>query len=349
VSPEREAQPVIDDESDFEEVSPLGRVMSLADLKALPRPQPMIEGVLGHRSAVLMVGATGSNKTFATVGLGLSVATGKPWLGHRVAVRGHVVFVIGEGAYGLGNRIQAWEEDQGVSVPHRRVSFVVQPDSITNESFWEDLTRHCLERRARLVILDTFSSLAPAADETKDAAPVMRRMVNLVSAIEGTALLVHHTGWGPQDRARGGSQFESNADEVIVLQKAGTDDDPNPVVTVKRKKVKEEQNGRVIQVRRKLIGPSAVLELVGEGAVKSDSMAATRDRVRRDILARLEADPYGYTKTDLRDEIGGKKDIFYEVWGELESTNWIVSKRERKEEETRSAVYWAPAPLEEMT
>jgi len=196
-------------EDAFEEVSPLGRVLSLNELMRLPAPEPLIEALVSHRSAVLMVGATGSNKTFAMVGLGCSVATGKRWLGHKVAVKGHVVFVVGEGAHGLAGRIGAWERHTGAKVPHRRVSFVLKPASLTEPAFWEKLTEHARDRKAVLVILDTFSSLAPDADETKDVATIMRRLSDLRADLEGTTVLVHHTGWGPQDRARGGSQFES--------------------------------------------------------------------------------------------------------------------------------------------
>jgi hypothetical protein len=297
-----------------------------------------------------MVGATQSNKTFVSVGLGLSVATGKPWLGHRVAVKGHVVFVIGEGAHGLAGRIAAWETEHGVTVPHRRVSFVLKPASLTEPFFWEALAVHAKERRAKLVILDTMSSLAPGADETKDAAAIMRAMSDLVSDIDGSAILVHHTGWGPQDRARGGSQFESNADEVIVTEKTGDKDDKNPVVTIKRKKVKESEAGRVIQVRRKLVATSAVLELVGEGdqGARVDPKHAKREEVRGDILRLLEANPYLFGKTDVKNEIGGKADIFMEVWRDLEQTNWIISRSERKENDPRASLYWGVAPIEEM-
>ncbi|MEV0811230.1 AAA family ATPase [Micromonospora sp. NPDC050200] len=336
-----------EDDDAFEEISPLGRVLTLSDLMKLPAPEPLIKGLVSHRSAVLMVGATGSNKTFAVVGLGCSVATGKPWLEHKVAVRGHVVFVVGEGAHGLAGRIAAWEEHHGVEVPHRRVSFVLKPTSLMDPAFWDHLTRHAQEKRAALVILDTFSSLAPEADETKDAATVMRRLSDLAAEIDGTAVLVHHTGWGPQDRARGGSQFESNADEVLVMEKLEPTN-PTTVVSLRRKKTKEEESGRTVNVRRKLVGRSAVLEVVEGDTPQKSAVKDKREAVKREILDLLEADPYVFTKTQARFEVSGKVDIFNEVWRGLEDGGLILSRVEKKDDDRQAQRYWATAPVEEL-
>ena len=327
----------------------LGRVLTLRDLESLPPPEPMIEGMLSHRSAVLMVGATGSNKTFAAVGMGCSVATGVPWLGHRVAVKGHVIFVVGEGAHGLAGRVAAWKEANHTGLRADAVTFVLKPASLTDPAFWEALTRLAKEKGAVLVILDTLSSLAPDADETKDAATIVRHLSDLSMDIDGSAMLVHHTGWGPQNRARGGSQFESNADEVLVLEKVDPEN-PNTVISIKRKKVKEQESGAVTHVRRKLVGASAVLEVVDKDTEpKASGAAQTRERVKREIMRNLEADPYEYTKTDMRQEVKGKGDIFNEVWDDLVNREWIVSKRDRKEDDTRAQTYWAAAPVEDMT
>ena len=92
------------------------------------------------------------------------------------------------------------------------------------------------------VILDTFSSLAPEADETKDAAMMMRRMSNLLTSILGTVMLVHPPGWSDSSRTRGGYQFEANADEVLVAQEISKGSD---MFTLTRKKVKDGPSGQI--------------------------------------------------------------------------------------------------------
>lgn len=57
---------------------------------------------------MLLVGGYGLGKTFVALSFAASVATGRDWLGRRVQRR-RVLFVIGEGAYGLDPRVCAWE------------------------------------------------------------------------------------------------------------------------------------------------------------------------------------------------------------------------------------------------
>ena len=95
--------------------------------------------------------------------------------------------------------------------------FSVKPDSFTDRKVWAELTVEAIDLGVRFVVLDTFSSLAPDADETKDAPVFTRRLSDLAAAIDGTALAVHHPGWGDSDRTRGGYQLEANVDEVLKL------------------------------------------------------------------------------------------------------------------------------------
>lgn len=277
------AQDLKDEAAKSNPYSLLGQILTRSELAALPKPEPLIDGWLDLRTTVVVVGDTGSNKTFTTLGWACSVATGEPWLGHAVCTKPlPVIYVVGEGASGLDARLAAWEAEN-TEVPDARLTIVKQPASIDNEEFWAQLQTLASVKQARLVIFDTFSSLAPEADETKDAAKVVRRMGELASRIDGTTVLVHHTGWGEKERARGGSQLEANPDSVIVLKKE--DADPS-VVSIRRKKVKDGPSGDTIWVVRVEVGESCVLEAVleptreeGPKQGKNLSNAALRDAI----------------------------------------------------------------------
>lgn len=288
----------------------LGRMLNRADLAALPKPEPLIENWVDLRTAALVVGATGANKTFALLGWACSVATGVPWLGNPVEIDpAPVIYVVGEGGSGLHNRIAAWEQDSGVKVQPPRLVVLLLPDSITAPTFWEELWELALVLGARLVVLDTFSSLAPDADETKDAAGVLRQMASLAVDIDGAVVLAHHTGWGPQDRARGASQFESNADSVVVFKKLDADDDNSPI-EVLRKKSKDGPAGLRLHPQRRDVGASCVLESVAtppsKGRSGTGSRAEELRRAIRDVLT--DADPYTLTRTQVVTEVGGDRE-----------------------------------------
>ncbi len=284
----------------------LGRILSRAELRELPKPEPLIEGWLDLRTSVVVIGDTGTNKTFAILGWACSIATGLPWLDNPVLVDPTpVLLVVGEGGSGLDDRIAAWEAANGGVSVDENLMVLLQPSSINDAGFWSQLAEFAVAGGYRFVALDTFSSLAPDADETTDAAMVVRRMSELAAGIDGTVVLAHHTGWSDKGRARGGSQLEANPDAVIVLQKADPDN-PESVVSIRRKKVKDGPSGEVVHVRRAMVAVagSCVLELA-EAPEPSTTRVDRLESVRR-ILG--DHDPFTLTRTQLSDQLGGNRD-----------------------------------------
>lgn len=227
-------------------------------LAGLPKASPLVEGVLSTPAAVVLVGGYSLGKSVLVHGLACAVALGVPWLG-RPTRSTRVLVVVGEGAWGLHDRFGAWEQawNNGRPIPDDRIEFLIKPDSLSSPRTWAAITDLALEQGAGLVVLDTFSSLAPDADETKDAALIMRRLSDMSSAINGTALLVHHPGWGDSGRTRGGYQFEANADEVLVMSEVAENEG---LIQVTRKKVKDGPSGASFYVRRVASGESVIFQ-----------------------------------------------------------------------------------------
>jgi hypothetical protein len=293
-----------------------------SQLALIPPIEPLIEGVLSLRTAAVLFGPTGAGKTFVALSWACSVGTGKPWLG-RPVVRAPVLYVVGEGASGLDHRVSAWEYAWGTTVTDDDVIFSVKPNSLSDMGTWHQMGKEAEALGARFIVLDTFSSLAYDADEVKDAPVVMRRLSDLAAAIDGTALLVHHPGWGDAERVRGGSQLESNADEVLRLAGNGASD----LVEMTRKKVKEGQSGERIWLRRKTIdlgaGQSSV---VIEEANRSERQALVADAAvdaLREVFGNTPA-----SKAQLRDalieRLGLSRTTAYEHVNRLESGGSLV-------------------------
>lgn len=267
-------------------------VIRRSDLRNLPAVEPLIDGIMSMRSTVVLIGSSGAGKTFLSLAWACSIGTGTRWL-NRATRREKVLYVVGEGANGLDDRITAWEMAWGAKVSDEDVQFSIRPDSLTSDITWAELQREAAASGRRVVFLDTFSSLAPDADETKDAAVMMRRMSDLAAAIDGTVILVHHPGWGDVTRARGGSQLESNADEVLILLGTKTD----PLIALERKKVKEGASGDKTWLRRRPSHGSVIIE--GVAAQEHDqSVAATADQVALLVFGAEE-----FTRAQLRDAL----------------------------------------------
>lgn len=266
-----------------------------SELRTLPKVEPLIEGLISRRAAVTMFGAYGVGKSFMNISMACSIATGHNWLGHEVN-RVPVMYVIGEGASGLDDRISAWEKAWRCEVSDEDLIISVKPDSLADSMTWIALTEECRDLGIGFVIIDTFSSTAPDADETKDAPGIMRSLSDLATAIDGTALLTHHPGWSDATRTRGGYQLEGNADEVLVLDHL---DKSCGLFTVTRKKVKEGQSGAVMHLRRRDLHGSCVIET----AHPTEVAGAVAERI---LALVISAGTEGITAKQIRDALGIK-------------------------------------------
>lgn len=294
----------------------LGRVLSLEDLDNLPPIRWGVEGWVSSPSAVLLVGGYAIGKSAVTLSMACSVASGTPFLGHDVEMR-RVLYVMGEGSYGLPRRVQAWKQIWGRDLPPGSLRFMTKPGgSLRERETWKDLRAFCRDEGIGMVVLDTFSSLAPEADETKDAPVIVAGLNALAETIDGTALLVHHPGWSQaaQDRARGSYALEANVDEVLILSAIaeGTEH-----ISAKIKKRKDGESGGLHYLRRLAVhlnGPDGrpaydtegrpVTAVTVEHAALDDATVPTRAR----ILGYLDAcGDFGATPAEIADQIGAQK------------------------------------------
>jgi Bifunctional DNA primase/polymerase, N-terminal/AAA domain len=300
------------------------RVLQRNELKRIPTPEPLIADWLDLRTAGVLAGPQSANKSFTFIGMACAIATGTEWLGYPVQIAASPVsYVVGEGISGLNNRIAAWEMNAGVDVPNEMLLTYPLPElSMREEEFWELLTEDAKARGDRAVFLETFSSLAPEADETKDAAWTIRKLTALSLAIDGVAMLGHHTGWGSQDRVRGGSQFERNSDFVLIskLHEDG-------VTALWQKKVKDGPSDRTIYLQRIEIGESCVLEKI----TTPETVATKGTDWSVDIQDLIIAEPGKYrSMTHVLSELqaaGGKRFAKARpAWYELVDSNLIVKR-----------------------
>jgi AAA domain len=297
--------------ADGDEPSAFARtIMRRSALGKIPPVEPLIDGIMSRRSTAVLVGQTGAGKTFVALSWACSVGTGHPWLA-RTVHRAPSLYVVGEGAHGLDARVSAWESIWQTDVSDDDVVFSARPASLSDRSTWSEMAAQAVDMGAGLIVLDTYSSLAWDLDETKDAPTVMRRLSDLAGDTGATALLVHHPGWADSGRARGGSQIEANADEVLILHGGPS----SPLVELERKKVKEGAAGERQWLRRRPYAESVIIEAVRDSEVAADE----GDRVERIIR-----DVFGgeiVSRTQVRDALVDRLSVSrttaYEYLGRL--------------------------------
>ena len=186
---------------------------------------PLVKGLIYQGDKGMVFGESGSGKSFLAVDMGLSIARGAPFLGMKTT-QGAVLYQAGEGGKGLVKRLRAYRLEHRVVDD---VPFVLLPEKV--DLFGEDgdtdaFIQECLAWKAalpdplRLVVIDTFSTASPGANEN-DSADMGRMLAagDQINKATGAAILwVHHknaTGL----RERGHTSFRANIETAIEVTK----------------------------------------------------------------------------------------------------------------------------------
>lgn len=204
---------------------------ALADLD---RGEPLISGVLDRHTLAAISGRDQTYKSFIVVDWLCSLATGLPWLQHPVE-RSRCLYVVGEGAWGLDDRVSAWEAHQRVSVPDDWLTVRRAPVNLFHGGPALD---HLLARIERdgftVVVFDTLSRSSTGAnlDRPADANVVIEAMAAARDATGGAVIFVAHTQRTDED-TRGATTLEDDID--IVWRTKRNDDGAVRLWLAKRK------------------------------------------------------------------------------------------------------------------
>jgi hypothetical protein len=175
----------------------------------------------------VLFGEPGAGKSFLALDLGLSIATGTTWHGNRVK-QTPVVYLCGEGWGGLQRRMHAWRDWH--QVDWRPAPFALTKHAIPlgNRQAAEALKRDVdgivdqLGDVPGLFIVDTLARNFGAGDEnsTKDMSLFIDHVgAYLMDAYKAGVMLVHHTGHGDKQRARGSSSLKGAVDAEYFVAK----------------------------------------------------------------------------------------------------------------------------------
>jgi len=198
------------------------KLLSVADVRALPPALDRIHGIYPVHGVGAIYGPSGSGKSFLVVDLMAAVAGGQAWFGRKVRP-GRVVYVMLEGAAGLAKRIRAWEDINDRPFPDG-VSFLVESFRLLDRDHLLALARAIDSMGgADVVVIDTLNRAAPGADENspEDAGRMLEALQHLQNMIGGLVLVVHHTGKDATKGMRGHSSLFAAMDGAIVTTRSG--------------------------------------------------------------------------------------------------------------------------------
>lgn len=240
---------------DEERARRMARIRSLtyrrSQLSQIKPPGWLVEGMVNRASLTLLSGKFGTYKSFVSIALAASVATGRPFLGHQVVEAGPIIYIAAEGASGIRTRLEAWEDahNGGAVIADDRFVVIGGPVKLLNGDDVAGLEELCKEIQPRMIVWDTLHRVAPGIDE--DKSQQAGEAIDVLSALRETydcaQLVDHHTGHGGL-RARGSSAWEDDFDGSWVIKLAGDGEDRSPTNqrTMEHRKVKDgELSGKI--------------------------------------------------------------------------------------------------------
>ena len=192
------------------------RLLTASELKRLPPPVPLIDGVLFRDSIAVLDGNSGTYKSFIALDMALSVATGTPWQGHAVH-QGGVLYIVAEGTSGMTLRVEAWEVAHDLAVSDC-CHFVPGAVNFLNNATVDELCEiiRGLPEPPTLIIADTLARSMAGGDEnaSKDMGLAIAAMDKLRTVSGATVLTLHHVNRANGD-IRGHSSLRGALDTEL--------------------------------------------------------------------------------------------------------------------------------------
>jgi hypothetical protein len=201
------------------------RLMTIAEIEAMPPPEWLIAGLIPEQGLVVPYGPPKAGKTFLVLSMALHIAAGKDWFG-RAVKQGAVVYIAGEGLGGLALRIKAMRARYEISAD---VPFYVRPKAVNfrDPQMVAELVALVREtvgnQRVALVVIDTLARAMPGADENsaQEVGLVIAQCDLVKEHLRATVAPIHHTGKDQERGMRGSNAIHGAVDATFRIKAAG--------------------------------------------------------------------------------------------------------------------------------
>ena len=230
------------------------------------------------------------------------------------------LYVVGEGAWGLNDRVAAWESAWGHDIDDTWFHIRRAPVNLFHQSdAFADLLDRMDAERYGVVIFDTLQRMASGADQNsaKDAGIIIGGLDRVRHATDNGAVgVVAHTDKGDND-TRGSSAFEDDADTVWRTKR----DEDSEVVKLTLTKRKDGPDGLTLELRPEIIKGTGSLVLVSTRGLPP----TTEPKRAAEVLQTLAASSVGaegLSASAIADTLGlsGKGSVH-------KALSWLIDKQ----------------------
>ena len=194
-------------------------VFTIDEVSDFKATEARIEGVMSTGALIILVGQSGSGKTFYALEMAASLSDGSDFFGNKVK-QSSVLYVDLEGRLHMRNRIRALKQHKNRD--SSKLSIAFGDLDLATESGQAILT----EKSASydVVIIDTFrASHSANENDSGEMASVLTFLLRLTWQGKNV-ILVHHSGKqgeSENSKIRGSSAIRAAANSVIFLSRRG--------------------------------------------------------------------------------------------------------------------------------
>jgi hypothetical protein len=182
----------------------------------------LIRGYFETQSLSLLFGDPAAGKSFNAVDMACCIATGKDWHGHKVK-SGRVLYIAGEGNRGYSARCAAWSILNETNLDNAPLEFSSRTVNLSDPQAAANLNAEISNMTGeppRLIIVDTVArTMDGDENSSRDMALFVQQLDQLKDKHSCAILLVHHTGHGAKDRARGSTVLKGALDAEYRVSK----------------------------------------------------------------------------------------------------------------------------------
>ena len=214
----------------------------------------LLKGLIEQGSLNMMFGPSGEKKSFVAIDMALHLVNNKDWNGYKVKQDVEVLYIAGEGKNGLNLRINAACKEHSLSnkglwLSNSSIDLNLPATSTEMSTLCTNIEAQMSKTgKSVLVIVDTLNrNFSGEENSAKDMGRLWQNL-DSIRVLGASVLLVHHTGHGTKDRARGSSSMKAAMDGEISVST-----DTNNVTWVRNTKNKNSASTNSIVMEGKVI------------------------------------------------------------------------------------------------
>jgi len=260
----------------------------------------LVNDYIPLKSCGLLAGMSRSYKTFISINLAISVATGTTFL-DKETTKSKVLYVLGEGSADFNLRVRAHLNEKNISTDNpdfiENFMFLEAPALIKDAGIDQTVLAQIKTIKPKLIVFDTYSKIVcrPLAENNDVIQNTISQLNSDFKDLNLAYYFVHHVAKASADvdikaiTSRGGQAFEDDVDFMFVAKRDPSNEFKTQLLL---KKVKFEQDGILynLSLKRHILATSDEKEISSLAISDIQKAYDGENKAGRPIKGHLSAD-----------------------------------------------------------